>query len=451
MRGSSWALSIVTALALVPLGGNAAAADETAPADTGVAAPETWAVHGQSTFVVQYHPAFRSPYRGHNSLDPGSRGNETFDATLFLGVRPWDGGEIWINGEIDQGFGLSNTLGIVGFPSGEAYKVGKAEPYPKVPRAFFRQTIGLGGGQEIVDPDINQLGGAQDKDRIVLTIGKFAVPDIFDHNAYADDPRHNLLNWTLVDLGTFDYAANAWGYTYGVSAEWYQDWWTVRAGLFDLSNVPNSTRLEEGFGRQFQLVTELDEQHTLWDRPGAVRLLAFLSHGRMGLFRDAIALSQVTGQPADVSLVRHVHARGGVGLNFDQQLTDELGVFGRAGFDDPSREPFEFTDADASASLGVSLNGTEWERPDDVLNVAFIFNTVDRQHAKYFELGGLGILAGDGMLPHPASERIVELYYNMAVTKWFRVTADYQYIDNPAFNRDRGPVSVLGTRLHAEF
>lgn len=414
-------------------------------------APEAWAIHGQVTFVEQYHPAFRSPYRGQNSLDPGSRGDETFDATLFLGVRPWDGAEIWVNGEIDQGFGLSNTLGVAGFPSAEAYKVGKAEPYPKLPRLFFRQTIGLGGGSEVVAPDINQLGDVQDKNRIVVTIGKFAVPDIFDHNAYADDARHNLLNWALVDLGTFDYAANAWGFTYGAAAEWYQDWWTVRAGIFDLSKVPNSIILEDVFLRQFQIVGEFEERHTLWDRPGAVRLLGFFSHGRMGLLKDAIALSKATGNPADITLVRNFHERAGGGINLDQQLTDDLGVFIRAGYADPSREPFEFIDVDAAASGGAEIKGTGWERPDDVLSLAFILNGISRQHVEYFNRGGLGILVGDGQLPHPGYEKIVELQYILAARDWLKLSADYQYIVNPAYNRDRGPVSVLGARIHAEF
>src|SRR5260221_14580474 len=87
-------------------------------------ASESWAVHGQITHLWQYHPGFRSPYRGANSLDPGSRGNETFDATLYAGARVWSGFELWINPEIDQGFGLSNTFGVAGFPSGEAYKFG---------------------------------------------------------------------------------------------------------------------------------------------------------------------------------------------------------------------------------------------------------------------------------------------------------------------------------------
>jgi high affinity Mn2+ porin len=422
-----------------------------AEASAGPAAAERWAVHGQATFVEQYHPAFRSPYRGTNSFDPGSRGNETFDATLYLGVRLWEGAEAWANAEIDQGFGLSNTVGIAGFPNAEGSKVGSATPYPKLPRLFFQQTIGLGGEEETVEPDANQLGGQRSKDRLVATIGKFSVTDVFDTNTYSHDSKSSFLNWTLNDLGTFDYAANAWGYTEGLALEWYQDHWTVRAGYFALSTEPNGTQIDRAFARQFQVDGELEERHTLWGRPGALRVMAFLSHGRMGLFRDAIALARTTGKPADIALVRHIHERAGVGINFEQEIDDDLGVFLRAGYDDPSRESFEFTDVDASVSVGVSLKGEHWSRPDDSVGLAFVVNGISRQHAAYFNAGGLGILVGDGRLPHPGDERIIEAYYDFAATKWLKLSADYQYVLNPAYNRDRGPVSILGARVHAEF
>jgi high affinity Mn2+ porin len=415
------------------------------------AEPQDWAIHGQATLVEQYHPAFRSAFRGPNSLDPGSRGNETTDITLYLGVRPWDGGEVWINPEIDQGFGLSGTLGVAAFPSGEAYKVGNTSPYYKLQRLFFRQTFDLGGAVETVDSDLNQLGGSQTENRVVVTLGKFAVTDVFDKNDYANDPRNLFLNWALVNLSTFDYAANAWGYTLGGAIEWYQDWWTLRAGLFDLSDVPNSARLESTLGRQFQLIGEFEERHTLWDEPGKVHLIAFLTHGRMGLFHDAIALAQATGQPADISLVRHMHARAGIGLTAQQQLADDLGFFFRAGYDDPSREPFEFIDSDAGASAGFALSGNRWNRKDDTLGIAFIVNGLSRQHETYFDLGGTGILVGDGKLPHPGTEKVLETYYTLAANEALKLTADYQFIVDPAYNRDRGPVSVLGARVHAQF
>ena len=172
---------------------------------------EIWAIHGQATNVWLLQPAFRSPYEGPHSLRAGANGRETVDVTLYGGVRPWPGAEIWVNPEVDQGFGLSDTFGVAGYVSGEAYKIGKAEPYFLVQRGFLRQTINLGGETEKLDPGLNQLGGTQTADRLVLTIGKYSVVDIFDTNAYAHDPRNDFFNWSIIDMGAFDYAANPWG------------------------------------------------------------------------------------------------------------------------------------------------------------------------------------------------------------------------------------------------
>ena len=186
---------------------------------------------------------------------------------MYFGFRPWNGAEIWIDPEIDQGFGLSGTFGVAGFPSAEAYKVGSTYPYARVPRAFLRQTIDLGGDTQKVDAGFNQFAGTQTTDRIVITVGKFSVVDIFDKNKYANDLRGDFLNWTLVNTGTFDYAADAWAFTYGSAVEWYAGRWTVRAGAFDGPVVPNSSDLDPTFG-QFQIVGEVERRYELWGQPG---------------------------------------------------------------------------------------------------------------------------------------------------------------------------------------
>ncbi len=245
------------------------------------AVPEIWSLHGQATFVDQYHPAFHSPFRGTNSLDPGSRGDETFDTTLYAGVELWDGGEAYANPEVEQGFGLSKTVGVAGFPNGEGAKVGAAEPYFRLQRLFFRQTLDLGGEVQNVEAGANQLGGLRTADNLILTAGKFSVTDIFDGNIYAHDSKHDFLNWSVIDGGAFDYAADAWGYSYGGAAEWTQSWWTLRGGIFDLSRIPNSAELVRGFG-QFELVAEAEERHELWGQSGKLKVLGFINRGRMG-------------------------------------------------------------------------------------------------------------------------------------------------------------------------
>jgi high affinity Mn2+ porin len=426
----------------------AALAMTCAPAFADDAAPEQWSLHGQFTNVWQYHPAFHSAFQGPNSLDPGSRGNETIDLTLFAGVRVWDGVELYLDPEVDQGFGLSNTLGVAGFPSGEAYKVGKSSPYVRLQRLFGRFSFDLGGETQTLEPGANQLGGTRTADNLVVTVGKFSVTDIFDTNIYAHDPKSDFLNWSLIDSGAFDYAADAWGYSYGVAGEWTQDWWTLRAGLFDLSRVPNSTELTRGFG-QYEVDLEGEVRPDLLGRPGAIKLLAFVNRGRMGAYGDALALAAATDTVPNTALVRRPDSRAGFVLNLQQQIQDDLGVFARFSLNDGSKEAVEFTEINRSLALGAALKGTGWGRPDDVVGLAVVDNALSRPARAYFAAGGLGILIGDGGLTHYGDEAILEAYYDAAITGWLGVGADYQYIANPAYNRDRGPVSVLGGRIHA--
>src|SRR5262249_44873559 len=224
---------------MAPLHAGLVAASLTAPAhaETIESSPEPvdqrHAFNGQATFVAQQTNAFHAPYAGPNSLKPSDR-EETFDATLYAGLRVGTRTELWATPEIDQGFGLSDTLGVAGFPSGEAYKVGKSDPYFKLPRAFARITFDVGGNPARVESGLMQLGGAQTGDRVVVTAGKFSVVDVFDAGRYAHDPRADFMNWTAIDAGAFDYAADAWGFTIGAAAEWYQHEWTFRGGWFVL-------------------------------------------------------------------------------------------------------------------------------------------------------------------------------------------------------------------------
>ena len=412
--------------------------------------------HGQTTFVWQSYPGFRSPYVGPNSLPGGGQGRETFDATLYAGLRLWQGAEIWVNPEIDQGFGVGDTHGAAGYLSGEAYKLGTSYPYARLQRTFLRQTINLGGEREKVNADINQFANWQTANRLVLTVGKFGIVDLFDTNKYANSPKTDFLNWSLINAGTFDYAGNAWGYTYGAAAEWYQDFWTLRAGIFDLSATPAGGDSPSAFGldptfNQFQLVAEIEERHQLWGQPGKLKITGFLSRGRAGAFQNAIELSQITGQPADINAVRTYTSRPGVSINLEQQISETVGVFARAGWADGKIEPWDFTDIDRTISAGVSLNGKQWGRPDDTIGIAGVVNNVAGVHQAFFNAGGLGILIGDGQLPNPGLEQIFEAYYSYALSPATRLSFDYQLINNPAYNTDRGPVNAFAVRLHAQF
>jgi len=414
-----------------------------------IPAPETWSFHGQLTHLNQRHASFAAPYSGPNSLDPARRDSETTDLTLYAGFRPWPGGELYVNPEYDQGFGLSNTLGVAGFPSGEAYKVGANVPYYRLPRAFFRQVVGLGGTEQAVEPGANQLGGSQQADNVSITVGKFSAVDIFDTNTYAHDPRADFMNWSIIDAGAYDYAADAWGFSYGAAVEWTQSWWTVRGGLFALSKVPNSKFLDGSF-RQHEWVGEFEVRQQLFDRPGKLKLLGYVNRADMGDYTDAVQLAKQTGAAPDTALVRHFASRPGLAVNVEQEVATDLGVFARASVNDGSKEAFEFTEINRSFSAGLSLKGSRWGRGDDTLGLAVVANGMSAAARKYFSAGGMGILIGDGQLNY-SPERIAELYYSWRIDKHFALALDYQYVANPAYNADRGPVHLVGARLHAEY
>lgn len=407
-----------------------------------------WMALGQTTFLAQYALPFHAPYSGANSLAPNS-GRETWDATLYLGRRLWPGAELWIDPELDQGFGLSNTLGLAGFTSGEAYKVGFANPYLRVQEVFIRQTFDLGGATEPVEAGLNQFGRSQAANRLVVTVGRFGVPDLFDVVSSAHDPRNDMMNWALLDAGTFDYAADAWGFTYGAAVEWDQNQWTARAGLFDLSIVPNSIELDPNFD-EFQVVYELEHRHVLRGQPGKVAVAGFVSRGRMGRYDDALTLADETGGPPNTADVRRYAGRPGVNLNLEQQVAPNVGIFGRVGWADGNVEPYEFADIDRTASAGLTVGGNRWRRPHDTFGLAAVINGISSEHTAYLAAGGLGILVGDGQLPHPGAEEIFETYYRLLVRSC-QMTADYQFVVNPAYNRDRGPVSVISIRLRTQF
>ncbi len=422
-------------------------------ADTFIKAPDAleldrFALHGQTTFVEQYVPPFHAPYHGQNSLD-ANQGREGWGAMFFAGVKLWDGAELWIDPEIDQGFGPSDSVGAAGYPGGAAYKVGASVAYAQIQRAFVRQTIDLGGDTEKVQADQNQFEGSNTKDRLVLIIGKFAPTDMFDQNRYATNPRQDFMNWALINTGSFDYAGDAWGYTYGAAAEWYQGDWTVRGGLFDLPVVPNSTDLDADF-RQFQWIGEIERRWELWSHPGKIAVTGFLSRARLGSYQDAVQMAQIVGGPADTVPVRQLRSRGGISMNAEQEITSDLGIFVRAGVANGDIEPDVYTDIDRTVAAGLQLKGTQWGRPDDTFGLAGVVDGISAAHEAYLNAGGIGIEVGDGMLPHPGLEQIVETYYEFPVYDW-QATLDYQFVANPSYNRDRGPVSLVAFRLFSQF
>jgi high affinity Mn2+ porin len=367
-------------------------------------------------------------------------------------MRLWQGAAIYVNPEVDQGFGLDGTLGTAGFPSGEAYKVGARNPYFRLPRAFVRQVIALSDDVAAapLSDAANQLAGSANADNLTITAGKLSVVDIFDTNAYAHDPRGDFLHWAIIDTGAFDYPADSWAFTYGAAVEWTRSWWTLRGGAFALSKAPNSKDIDGQF-RQFGLISEFEARTHLLGRPGKLRTLAFLNRGDMGRYTDAVALAQASGGAPDVARVRRYASRPGVALNLEQEVTGDLGAFARASANSGAQEAYEFTEINDSVAAGLSLRGDRWHRPDDRTGLALAVNAISSAARSYFADGGLGILIGDGQLPHYGREKIVEAYYACRALSGLTISADLQEIVDPGYNRDRGPVTVAALRVHAEF
>ncbi|HEV3157407.1 MAG TPA: carbohydrate porin [Candidatus Baltobacteraceae bacterium] len=412
---------------------------------------ERWSIHAQTTNLQQYHGAFPAAYSGPESLSSTADTAKTFDATLFLGARLWNGAEAYVNPEIDQGFGLNGTFGVAGFPSGEAYKVGASKPYGRLQRYFLRQTFNSGGESQTVDAGTNQLAGAEDTRHLTLTFGKFSVVDIFDNNSYAHDPRNDFMNWSILDMGAFDYAADAWGYTRGFSAESTRERSALRAGIFQLSTVPNTTQIDPHFLQQFSPVLEYERSTSLFGgHPGKVRVLGYGDYGYMAPLADATDAAAGTGKPPDLSLFRtDKHWKLGGGVNIEQEIAPHIGAFVRLSAQNGSYETFDFTEIDRSLSGGFSLDGKLWKRANDTFGIAGVVNGLSLPHQNFLAADGMGILIGDGALSY-AAENILETYYRAGIGSHASITADYQYIANPAYNAARGPVSIISVRLHAE-
>ena len=452
--------------------------------------PQTYNLHAQYTLTAMAYPSFSAKYTNPaylvfgtaSSLPTQGQARETESADVYFGYRLLPNTEFHADALFWQGYGLNNTYGIADFPDGEAFKVGVRYPHFAVARFFLRTTINLDGkSQESVEDDLLTLRGKQDTDHITITAGRMSVKDVFDNNQYSNDPRAQFMNWALMANAAYDYPADALGFTTGIAIEANVSKWTLRYGWFQMSKYRNSFTAEglyltlptadnAGDGKIFQdwgIVTELEHRHTLAKHPGAVRVLAFDNHANMGSYKAAVALANqpstlaiygtpaaflatandVTGGIDDTHALRNTW---GVGVNADQEISKNIGVFTRVGWNSGQNESFEFADSNWMVTFGTSIKGERWKQPDDVIGAAFITSGISKADQNYLAAGGIGILTGDGALNY-GPEKNVELYYDHKLSKYFRGALDYQFVDDLAYNKDRGPVpGIFGIRLHFE-
>ena len=406
----------------------------------------------QSTYVWQGKPSFNSAYSGTNSLRAQRERSYSLTATASLGMRPWAGAELYFNPEMALGVPFSGLTGLGGITNGELARTAGPTPVYYPARLFLRQTWGLGGGSEQIDSDANQLAGSVDKRRLVLTAGNLSVMDLFDGNAYSHDARTDFMNWALVTHGAYDFAADARGYTWGSALEYFHDNWAFRAGRCLVPLEPNQMRLDAKWRSHYGDQFEVERGHELAGQPGKLRLLVYRNRSLMSRYEDALdAAARTPGTVPDLNAVRTSdQVKKGIGVNVEQALNADLGVFGRAMWADGKTETYAYTEIDRSVAAGLVLKGGAWRRPQDTVGAALAVNSLSLAHRNYLAAGGLGFFIGDGRLNY-RPEGILETYYSIGVAKSAWVTFNWQHIRNPAYNADRGPVNVGSLRLHTEF
>ncbi|TPG53514.1 carbohydrate porin [Roseomonas nepalensis] len=405
-----------------------------------------WFVHGQATFVLQGHPGFRSPYRAEGSLRPRAQAANTLSTDLVVGRRLWQGAEAVVDLSVTRGYGLSNSTGLAAYPNNEAFRLGSTEPTFFVPRAFFRQTIGLSGDLEEPEEDPLRFAAPLPRERVTITIGKFSTWDIFDRNAYAHDARTQFLNWALVGAGAVDYAADARGWTVGAAAEWENGTWGLRAGAFQVARRVNGLFLDPAPTRAFQLLGEVDRTTRFGGRLGAVRLILGLSRTRQSRWGE---IDPRDPESFDLNPSGYRSKRMAA-LTFEQEIADELGAFARLSWNDGRTQNWMFTEMDRAVSAGLSLKGGRWGRQGDTVGLGGNVGWASEGRRRFLAAGGIGFITGDGAL-RGGPEYVAEAFYDAAVAPGINLALDLQHAVNPAYNRDRGPVTFVAVRARVSF
>ena len=410
-------------------------------------------VSGQDNIIFQYHPPFDAKYSGPNSLRSRSDNATSNVSTLFLGYQLSNQTEVFLDVEEASGGGLSDGLGLAGFTNLDVVRNPLLSKAPYIARGMVRQIIPL--SSESVETERGSLALATSLPvrRLELRAGKFSMPDFFDQNGVGSDSHYQFMNWTVDNNGAYDYAADTRGYTFGVMAEYYDRNWAFRFAEGLMPKVANGIDLVWNLRRARAENFELDLHPSLaGKRNTSIRLLSFVNHANMGVYRTAIEnfLEGKTPRPDITAHPLQTTVKYGFGVNLEQDFAHHLRGYARWGWDEGQHESYAYTEVDGTVQVGADLAGYSWRRKLDKVGATFVSNGISADHQHYLELGGLGFLLGDGALSY-GRENIVESYYTAHVWHGFFVGPDLQHINNPGYNRDRGPVWVPGFRFHLEF
>jgi high affinity Mn2+ porin len=407
-----------------------------------------WTFHAQATSIWQYHPTFSAEYTGKNSLHTSEPGQVSFTGTVYAGRKLWKQAALYFNPEVAGGSGLSSATGVAGFPNGETFRIGSKQLKVYVARLYLEQRIALGSGSTRESDDLNQLQQQTPATYLSIRAGKFSLADFFDDNSYSHDPREQFMNWSLMSYGAWDYPANTRGYTIGAVVEYHAPVGAVRLGVTQVPAYANGPTLDNQISKVHGITLEGEKNIRINNRPGIVRLLLFHNVARMGNYEEAIKNSQC---PDIVSVRGEPRSKNGFGVSLEQKISGEAGIFMRGSWNDGINETWAFTEIDRSLSGGIVWNGEGWSRKQDELGAAVVINGISDPHRNYLKAGGYGFIIGDGNLNY-GHETIFEAYYKFSIPVVFlSVSPDYQFVLNPAYNKDRGPVHIFGVRAHVQW
>ncbi len=391
-------------------------------------------VHFQQTAIYQYHPAFNAKYSSDNSLNKEEESAISLTSTLFLDVPLGKHAKFTFNPELSGGKGLSSAKGLGGFTNGETFRIGNPEPVVYLARLFLENNWDFSHNQQV---------------KVVL--GKFGLADYFDFNTYAHDPRTHFLNWALMNAGAWDYAANTRGYTSGIYIGYSKPSFDLKFSFAAVPTSANGPVLDYQYDKAHGINLELTKSHSISEKvKTSYRLLLYHNQAGMGNYQLANLLANQLAKPDLMITRKDFRSKNGFSLNGELAYQEDWGIFGRYSWNDGKNETWAFTEIDESISLGMHFWGKLWKRKNDYAAIAWVRNGLSADHQRFQELGGMGFMIGDSALNY-GGEHIIETFYQFEVNENIFLTPDYQFVINPGYNKDRGPVHVLSLRVHTEF
>jgi high affinity Mn2+ porin len=407
---------------------------------------------GQANFIFQTHPDFNAPYSGPHSLSPRYEKATSRLMTLYTGVRLNNSFEVLVDIEEAGGAALTTGLGLAGNTDLDIVRNPLLSKAPYLARCMIHKVFALSKDKVENQRNAFSLFEELPRRRLEVRFGKFSMADFFDVNSVGSDTHFQFTNWTIDNNGAWDYAADTRGYTVGATADYEDRNWGFRVAEALMPKVANGIDL---VWKPWQAHAENFEYELrrgfIPKKAGVIRLLAYTNNVNMGIYRDQIikAAEQDT-TPEITAHPWHITRKYGFGINAEQNLTPYLTAFARFGWDNGKTESFAYTEVDQTFAEGVGANGAWWHRKQDRAGLAFVSNAIKRDHQNYLAAGGLGFLLGDGRLSY-GRENTLESYYTVHAWRGIYLAPGVQHLNNPGYNRDRGPVVVPTFRAHIEF